>query len=128
MHSSAIRVITVARRHRQRGLISGHRPREYPPRVPEIRGSCSHNYTREPRRYDAVHSPAPRGVSSSEEVSVRTADQYLESLRGRDVELWVDGERVTDPVDHPKLRPAINAVAATYALAEDPDRRHLAIA
>ncbi|MCC6874885.1 MAG: 4-hydroxybutyryl-CoA dehydratase [Sandaracinaceae bacterium] len=48
---------------------------------------------------------------------MRTAAEYLQSLRARRLELWVDGEKVADPVSHPKVRPAINAVAATYALA-----------
>jgi 4-hydroxybutyryl-CoA dehydratase/vinylacetyl-CoA-Delta-isomerase len=59
---------------------------------------------------------------------MRTSDEYLDSLRARNVELWVDGDRVKDVVDHPKLRPAINAVAATFALAHDPEHRHLAVA
>lgn len=56
---------------------------------------------------------------------MKTAAEYIESLRTRDLELWVDGERIADPVDHPKVRPAINAVAATYAVAHGP---HAALA
>ncbi|MEQ1506842.1 MAG: 4-hydroxyphenylacetate 3-hydroxylase N-terminal domain-containing protein [Myxococcota bacterium] len=59
---------------------------------------------------------------------MRTRDQYLDSLRARRPELWVDGQRVDDPVDHPKLRPSIEAVAATYALAHDERYRALATA
>ncbi|MFZ5482541.1 MAG: 4-hydroxyphenylacetate 3-hydroxylase family protein [Myxococcota bacterium] len=59
---------------------------------------------------------------------MRTSDAYLASLRERELNLWVDGERVRDPVDHPKVRPSINAVAMTYALAHDPEHRHLAVA
>jgi 4-hydroxybutyryl-CoA dehydratase/vinylacetyl-CoA-Delta-isomerase len=59
---------------------------------------------------------------------LKTPEQYLQSLRDREIELWVDGERVRDVVEHPKLRPAIEAVAATYQLAHDPDHRHLAVA
>ncbi|MFW5875812.1 MAG: 4-hydroxyphenylacetate 3-hydroxylase family protein [Myxococcota bacterium] len=59
---------------------------------------------------------------------MRTAAEYIESLRARNLRLFVDGERVDDPVDHPKVRPAINAVAATYALAHDPEHRELAVA
>ena len=59
---------------------------------------------------------------------MRTAEQYVESLRERALVLYVDGERVADPTVHPKVRPAINAVAATYALAHDPRHRTLATA
>ncbi|MGE0788558.1 MAG: 4-hydroxyphenylacetate 3-hydroxylase family protein [Sandaracinaceae bacterium] len=59
---------------------------------------------------------------------MRTAAEYLNSLRERNLLLWVDGERIASPVDHPKVRPAINAVAATYALAEDPETAALATA
>jgi 4-hydroxybutyryl-CoA dehydratase/vinylacetyl-CoA-Delta-isomerase len=59
---------------------------------------------------------------------VKTAEQYRQSLAGRGLALWVDGERVDDVLAHPKVRPAIEAVAATYALAEEPATRHLAVA
>lgn len=59
---------------------------------------------------------------------MRTASEYIESLRARRLELWVDGERCASPVDHPKVRPAINAVAATFALAHDPRWSALATA
>ena len=59
---------------------------------------------------------------------MRTRDAYLASLRERDLRLFVDGELVADPVDHPKVRPAIEAVAETYALAEEPAFRDLATA
>lgn len=59
---------------------------------------------------------------------MRTATDYLESLRNRDLKLWVDGERVSDPTAHPKVRPSINAVAATYELAHDPQYAELATA
>ena len=59
-------------------------------------------------------------------VLVRTAAEYLESLRARKLRLWVDGERIDDATAHPKVRPAINAIAATYALAHRDDTRALA--
>jgi 4-hydroxybutyryl-CoA dehydratase/vinylacetyl-CoA-Delta-isomerase len=50
-----------------------------------------------------------------------TADDYLASLRGRHLNVYLFGERIEEPVDHPMIRPSINAVAATYRLAaEDP--------
>lgn len=59
---------------------------------------------------------------------MRTADEYVRSLRDRALVLYVDGERVADPTAHPKVRPAIHAVAATYALAHDERTRELATA
>src|SRR4029450_12844730 len=41
-----------------------------------------------------------------------------ESLRNRGLEVYLFGERVLEPVDHPVIRPSINAVAETYRLAE----------
>lgn len=59
---------------------------------------------------------------------MRTREQYLSSLRQRDLVLYVDGKRIDNPVDHPRVRPAINSVAATYTMAEDPETRSLAVA
>ena len=47
---------------------------------------------------------------------------YIDSLRGRNLRVYFMGERVREPVDHPVIRPSINAVARTYDLAvENPD-------
>jgi 4-hydroxybutyryl-CoA dehydratase/vinylacetyl-CoA-Delta-isomerase len=50
---------------------------------------------------------------------IRTADQYIASLRGRKLKVYLFGELVPEPVDHPVIRPSINAVADTYRLAEE---------
>mmetsp|Transcript_3276 Transcript_3276/g.9651 ORF Transcript_3276/g.9651 Transcript_3276/m.9651 type:complete len:532 (-) Transcript_3276:22-1617(-) len=50
---------------------------------------------------------------------ISTAEQYVESLRGRDLDVWSFGERVPEFVDDPIVRPSVNAVAETYKLAED---------
>lgn len=53
---------------------------------------------------------------------IRTGEEYVASLRGRDLRVFLLGERIAEPVDHPIIRPSIDAVAATYDLAlEDPD-------
>ena len=53
---------------------------------------------------------------------IRTGSDYVESLRGRDLAVYLFGERIAEPVDHPIIRPSINAMAATYdAAAEDRD-------
>jgi 4-hydroxybutyryl-CoA dehydratase / vinylacetyl-CoA-Delta-isomerase len=43
--------------------------------------------------------------------------EYIESLRGRDIKVYLFGELVKEPVDHPMIRPSINAVAETYDIA-----------
>jgi len=48
---------------------------------------------------------------------IRTGEEYVASLRGRDLAVYLFGERVAEPVDHPIIRPSINAVAETYDLA-----------
>ena len=53
---------------------------------------------------------------------ITSGPQYIESLRGRSLRVFFMGERVSEPVDHPVIRPSINAVARTYDLAnEDPE-------
>jgi 4-hydroxybutyryl-CoA dehydratase / vinylacetyl-CoA-Delta-isomerase len=55
-------------------------------------------------------------------MSLRSGAEYIESLRNRKLKVYLFGERVDEPVDHPLIRPSINAVAATYDLAvEDPE-------
>ncbi len=51
-----------------------------------------------------------------------TGADYIESLRGRGLKIHYLGELVKEPVDHPVMRPSMNAVAATYDLAiSDPE-------
>ena len=54
---------------------------------------------------------------SAERTAIRTGAEYIDSLRGRDLTVYLFGEKVPEPVDHPVIRPSINAVAATYDLA-----------
>ena len=48
---------------------------------------------------------------------IETSGEYIESLRGRNLKVYLFGELIGEPVDHPMIRPSINAVAATYDLA-----------
>ena len=48
-----------------------------------------------------------------------TAEDYVASLRDRRLNVFLFGERIEEPVDHPLIRPSINAVAATYRLATE---------
>lgn len=54
-----------------------------------------------------------------------TAEQYLDSLRNVKFNVYLFGEKVDNVVDHPIIRPSINAVAMSYALAEDPTYKEL---
>jgi aromatic ring hydroxylase len=48
---------------------------------------------------------------------IESGDDYIASLRGRNLRVFLFGELVDEPVDHPMIRPSINAVAETYDLA-----------
>lgn len=49
---------------------------------------------------------------------IQSGDDYIASLRGRNLRVFLFGELVDEPVDHPLIRPSINAVAETYDLAQ----------
>ena len=51
--------------------------------------------------------------------------QYEESLRKMNFKVYLQGERVENPVDHPIIRPSMNSVKATYELAELPEYEDL---
>lgn len=61
----------------------------------------------EVRRTAAAPAPTP----------IRTGDEYRASLRGRNLKVYLFGELVPEFVDHPVIKPSINAVAETYDLA-----------
>ncbi|HUN70478.1 MAG TPA: 4-hydroxyphenylacetate 3-hydroxylase N-terminal domain-containing protein [Burkholderiales bacterium] len=67
--------------------------------------------------------PAARTADSRPEARpIRTGAEYIESLRGRKLKVYLFGELVAEPVDHPVIRPSINAMAETYDLAvRDPE-------
>jgi 4-hydroxybutyryl-CoA dehydratase / vinylacetyl-CoA-Delta-isomerase len=48
---------------------------------------------------------------------IKSGSDYIDSLRGRNLKVYLFGELVKEPVDHPMIRPSINAVAETYELA-----------
>lgn len=54
-----------------------------------------------------------------------TKEQYIESLRKMNLKVYLMGELVDNPVDHPMIRPSMNSVAMTYELAEKPEYRDL---
>ena len=50
-------------------------------------------------------------------MGIKTGQEYIQSLRGRKMKVYLFGELVEEPVDHPLIRPSINAVAETYDIA-----------
>ena len=50
-------------------------------------------------------------------MAIRTGEDYINSLRGRKLKVYLFGELIDDYVEHPMIRPSINAVAETYDLA-----------
>ena len=52
---------------------------------------------------------------------MKSAKEYIDSMREMKLEIYLFGERVKNHVDHPIIRPTVNCVAATYELAEKPE-------
>lgn len=50
-----------------------------------------------------------------------TKEQYIESLRKLNTKVYLFGELIDNPVDHPMIRPSLNSVAMTYELAQIPE-------
>jgi len=59
-------------------------------------------------------------------MALKTAKEYIDSLRARKLNLYLFGELVENPVDNPIIRPSTNAVAMTYKLAHEPETEELA--
>jgi 4-hydroxybutyryl-CoA dehydratase / vinylacetyl-CoA-Delta-isomerase len=59
------------------------------------------------------------------EAMLMTGGQYRESLRKLNLVVYLFGERIDNVVDHPVIRPSLNAVAMTYSLAHRPEYAEL---
>jgi 4-hydroxybutyryl-CoA dehydratase / vinylacetyl-CoA-Delta-isomerase len=55
------------------------------------------------------------------EDTMLTAEQYQTSLRRLNQVVYLFGERIDNPVDHPFIRPSMLAVAKTYEMAQQPE-------
>ena len=53
-------------------------------------------------------------------MTMKTGSEYVESLRKLNLNVYIFGEKIESPVDHPIIIPSMNAVALTYDLALDP--------
>lgn len=58
-------------------------------------------------------------------MTIKTGQQYEDSLRELNFKVYVQGELVENPVDHPIIRPSMNSVKMTYELANDPQYEEL---
>ncbi len=58
-------------------------------------------------------------------MALMTREAYIESLRKLNLKVFVMGELVTDPIDHPMIRPSLNSVAMTYELAQQDEYKEL---
>jgi 4-hydroxybutyryl-CoA dehydratase/vinylacetyl-CoA-Delta-isomerase len=71
----------------------------------------------------------PRATSTSVRKSpiiaptMKSAEEYVASLRDRRVRLFIRGERVDDPVGHPLVAPSIRTLSETYRLASMPEHQ-----
>ncbi|MHB8918346.1 MAG: 4-hydroxyphenylacetate 3-hydroxylase family protein [Desulfocucumaceae bacterium] len=52
-------------------------------------------------------------------MALKTAEEYLDSLRALKMNVYMFGEKVDNYVDHPIIRPSVNSVAKSYDLALD---------
>ncbi|MDT8902478.1 4-hydroxyphenylacetate 3-hydroxylase family protein [Anaeroselena agilis] len=53
-------------------------------------------------------------------MALMTGREYEDSLRKLKFKVYLQGELIDNPVDHPIIRPSMNAVKMTYELAHDP--------
>jgi 4-hydroxybutyryl-CoA dehydratase/vinylacetyl-CoA-Delta-isomerase len=58
---------------------------------------------------------------------LKTARQYIDSLRKLKLNLYLLGEKIEDWVNNPIIKPSTNAVAMTYKMAHDPKTKDLAV-
>lgn len=54
-----------------------------------------------------------------------TSKEYEESLRRMNLNVYLMGEKIDNPVDHPIIRPSMRSVAMTYELAQKPEYQEL---
>ncbi len=58
-------------------------------------------------------------------MALMTKEQYIESLRKMNLKVYLFGELIDNPVDHPVIRPSLNSVAMTYELAHHDEHKDL---
>lgn len=58
-------------------------------------------------------------------MALMTGEQYIESMRKMNLQVYMFGKKVDNVVDNPILRPSLNSVRATYDYAQDPEYEDL---
>lgn len=58
-------------------------------------------------------------------MALMTREGYIESLRKLNLKVYMFGELIDNPVDHPMIRPSMNSVAMTYELAHQEEYKDL---
>lgn len=58
-------------------------------------------------------------------MALMTREEYIESLRKMNLKVYMFGELIENPVDHPIIRPSMNSVAMTYELAQQEEYKDL---
>lgn len=58
-------------------------------------------------------------------MGLMTGEEYVESMRNLKLNIYMFGEKIDNPIDHPILRPSLNSVRATYDLAQMPEYEDL---
>ncbi|WP_312701210.1 4-hydroxyphenylacetate 3-hydroxylase family protein [Sedimentibacter sp.] len=58
-------------------------------------------------------------------MALMTGEQYVESIKKMNMQIYMFGEKVASAVDNPILRPSLNSVKATYDLAQMPEYEDL---
>src|SRR6476660_3134388 len=55
-------------------------------------------------------------ATTEETVAARTGEQFLDGLRGDAREIWLNGEKITHPLEHPQLEAAARSMARIFDL------------
>ena len=61
-------------------------------------------------------------------MKINGSEEYIDSLRVLDRDVYLLGERIENTVDHPMVRPSANAVAESYNLGDEPEAEDLLFA
>lgn len=56
---------------------------------------------------------------------MKTREEYIESLKAMNLQVYLLGEKVEVPTEHPVIVPSLNSVAMTYELAQQPEYEEL---
>ena len=84
-----------------------------PALLPHLPDCYTPTLTRPIARKEAIH------------MSLMTGQQYIDSIRSMNMQVYMFGKKIENPVDDPILRPSLNSVRMTYDLAQMPEYQDL---